>query len=112
MFRWLESLLVINDDRSPIMVDAVIGIGIDVSKSGKKPSPYSEAVAHKCLQLCENGTTDNILFTGGYHIESDYTEATTMRDCLGKLSERFQLFLEEKSFRTYLNADYTLPIIR
>jgi len=109
--RWLERLFSVCDDSLPEVADAVIGIGIDVSRDGIKASPYSEAVAWKALKLFRHGIVQNVLFTGGYSVDG-LTEAEAMRRILGMAVSEENLFLEQKSFRTYLNADYTLPIVQ
>lgn len=113
MFGWLERWLVIPDDKLPVHADVVIGIGIDVSKNGDQASPYSKAVALKCLQLYNDRLAQNIMFTGGYTIHPWLvTEARSMSDVIAWQVPWENIFLEQESFRTYLNADYTLPIVQ
>lgn len=109
MFRWFERWLVIPNDKLPDNADVVIGIGIDVSKDGSMASPYSRSVALKCLELYEGGIGNNILFTGGYSHVGGLTEAELM----AKLIEhKVKAFIEKDSYRTFLNADYSLPIVQ
>jgi len=110
--RWAEKKLVIPDDKLPKMANVVIGVGIDVSKDGSMASPYSKSVAEKCTELYGDDKVRNILFTGGYQFNFGNTEARAMKDCVRARPDEDHLLLEEKSFRTYLNADYSLPIVR
>ncbi|MDP2683899.1 MAG: YdcF family protein [bacterium] len=113
MLRWLERCLVIADDELPDVADVVIGIGIDVSKDGEQASPYSKAVASKCLQLFNADKVQNILFTGGYSIHLwPVTEARAMCDEIAWQVPWENIYLEQDSYRTYLNADYTFPIVQ
>ncbi|XOU94724.1 MAG: YdcF family protein [Candidatus Kerfeldbacteria bacterium] len=112
MFLWLEKLFAIKDDRLPINADVVIGIGIDVSKDGRSASPYSKSVAEKCLKLYKQDKIANVLLVGGYPVGLALNEAQAMRNCISRSVDVDSLFLEENSFRTYLNADYCLPIVQ
>jgi uncharacterized SAM-binding protein YcdF (DUF218 family) len=109
--KWLERVLSVRDDPLPKVADAVIGIGIDVSKDGKSASPYSQAVAWKALNLFRYGIVWNVLFTGGY-AAGELNEAQAMGQLVANWIPVEKLFLEQKSFRTFLNADYTLPIVQ
>lgn len=112
MIRWLERLLVIEDDPMPQNADVVIGVGIDVSKDGERASPYSKAVAIKCLRLFHANEARNILFTGGYSVHPwRMTEARAMCDIIAWQLPWESIYLEQDGCRTYLNADYTLPIV-
>jgi uncharacterized SAM-binding protein YcdF (DUF218 family) len=107
---WLERLLATKDDVLPLEADVIMGIGIDVSKDGQKASPQSEAVALKVLELFLKGRGKNILLSGGYSA-GGITEAKAMDDIISKEVSKSKIILEEKSYRTYLNAKYTLPIL-
>jgi uncharacterized SAM-binding protein YcdF (DUF218 family) len=108
---WLERLLETKDDVLPLEADVIIGIGIDVSKDGQKASPQSKAVAIKVLKLFQKGRGKNILLSGGYSAGA-ITEAKAMDDIISKEVSKPKIILEEKSYRTYMNADYTLRILK
>lgn len=108
---WLERSLETRDDRLPKKVDVAIAVGIDVSKDGTKASPQSRAVALKAAELFLRGKAENVLSVGGYSAGGPI-EAEAMADIIADNIPETNLFLEKKSFRTYLNADYTLLILK
>ena len=114
-WQWLEKRLVTADDPLPRGSAVIIGVGIDVSVAGNSASPYSKAVARKCGNLFEAGSGHRIIFTGGYFKPgvTGVTEARGMAHYLSITSEmpRDKVSLEIMARRTYLNADYTLPLL-
>lgn len=114
-WKWLEEKLLTSDDYySPhTPADVIIGVGIDVSANGQRASPYSEAVARQCAELKRRHHGKRIIFTGGYFLPGSHgvTEARGMFDCLSGIVLRDGVTLETKADRTWLNADYTLPLI-
>jgi len=110
-WNWLEKLLETKDDVLPLEADVLMGIGIDVSKDGLKASPQSEAVALKILELFQEGKGKNVLLSGGYSV-GGITEAKSMDNIFSKKVSKLKPILEEKSYRTYMNADCTLPILK
>lgn len=118
-WQWLEKRIVTDDDPLPDNgADVIVGIGIDVSSDGCSASPYSRAVAIKCVWLFENNCGRRIIFTGGYSKPrvNGVTEALGMYcDVYNGLllsGLKDQVTLEKMANRTYLNADYTLPLLR
>ncbi len=112
MPNWLEKKLVMRSDPIPKICDVAIGVGIDVSKDGKHASPYSASVADRCADLYLEGAVRNVLFTGGYPVGADHKEATTMRDHIQGRVPSDKLVLELNAYRTYMNADNTLAIMK
>lgn len=113
-WKWLEKKLVTADDEIPSSgADVIIGVGIDVSSDGRSASPYSKSVANKCGHLFKEGAGKRIIFTGGYLKPrvSGVTEARGMEKHLTLDIDRRFLTLENVANRTWLNADYTLPLI-
>jgi len=107
----LERLLSVPDDPLPEVADAVIGIGIDLSKAGDRVSPQSLAVTKMCLELFKAGQVKNILFTGGYTIYPwPVTEARAMCDIIAWQVPWENIWLDQDSWRTVGNADCTLKI--
>lgn len=98
----------------PCYAEAVIAIGIDVSKDGKSASPFSKEVARKAANLfCACG--DYLIFTGGYSYNKGPTEAEAMHDWVKKSLidiDPKRIIEERNSSKTYLNADYTLEIMK
>ncbi len=116
-WQWLEKRLVTADDPLPRGSAVIIGVGIDVSSNGRSASPYSRAVAQKSALLFRLGCARRIIFTGGYFKPgvSGVTEAWGMANCLFLYKPtipRDRVGLEIYANRTYLNADYTLPLLR
>lgn len=119
--EWVERLLETRDDELPRRVDVIIGIGTDLSKNGYDVSPQSAAIIKRVFELFMRGVADNVVFCGGYHVHT-VTEAKAMKRCFDVMLpfypefERYltpkTVILEEKSYRTFLNADYTLPLMR
>lgn len=138
--EWVERLLETRDDPMPEHADVVIGIGTDVSRNGKNVSSQSKAIVEKCLEIFLSGRVEYILFTGGYYTTTEtiditgialseeppfttkFTEAYCMSNYLLSLViekklnagmfRGHRILHEIESFRTFLNADYTLPLIR
>ena len=111
--KWLEKLLSLPDDPLPNCADVVIGVGIDLSTDGIEASPYSRAVALKTLHLYQSGRARNSLFTGGYtHGLIPLTESRALCDIVAWHVPWENIWLEQESSRTYLNADYSLKIIQ
>ncbi len=108
---WLEKRIETRDDILPEQVDVIIGLGMDVSQNGKEASPQSRAVALKALELFLQGKGKNILFTGGYNLAGGPTEAELMAQVISGKVPPENLFLEKKSWRTFQNADSSLPIL-
>lgn len=107
-FEKLEELFSIKDDSLSQSPDVVIGLGIALSSDGKEASPQSKAVALKAFELSQRFNAA-LLFTGGYSVHN-LTEARAMEKVL--LQDYQEVFLEEESYRTYMNADFTLPILK
>jgi len=83
-----------------------------VSKDKTKASPQSKVVALEALDLFLKGKAKNILLAGGYLGKPDeITEAEAMARVIENSVPKEKLFLESKSYRTYMNADCTLPIM-
>lgn len=110
-WNWVERLFESHDDELIEKADAVIAIGIGVSKDGQSVSPQSEAVALKALDLFRQGSAENILLSGG-HSNGYITEAEAMANVIKDKVPHSKLFLELRSYRTFMNADYTLPILQ
>ena len=109
--RIIEKIFEIHDETLPSEVDVAIGIGIDLTKDGRKASPYSRAVARKCLHLFQQGKADNILLSGGYSLCS-VTEAEAMARIISQKVPKTRLFLETKSHRTPGNAKECLKVMK
>lgn len=105
-------------DDLPDLVEAVIAIGIDVSGDGRSASPQSIAVAEKAVQIFFDQNASKLILTGGYYKEGSdprNTEAQLMYwDVVAKDSRIRQenVILETNSYRTFMNADNVLPILR
>ncbi|MFA6253198.1 MAG: YdcF family protein [Patescibacteria group bacterium] len=114
-WQWLEKRLVTADDPLPRGSAVIIGVGIDVSAAGNSASPYSKAVVSKCRQLFDAAAGHRIIFTDGYFKPraTSITEARGMAHYLSITSEvpRENVDLDLLANRTYLNADYTLPML-
>lgn len=82
--NFLERTICIRDDIYPKEVDTIIGIGIDLSKDGNKASPYSTAVAMKCLELLKSDTSKNLILSGGYCLKNK-NEAQAMLEIIQKV---------------------------
>jgi len=122
--EWLERYEIKDDfvPAHPHAADVIIGIGTDVSRDGRKVSPQSAAIVETIADFYSCFRSEDILFTGGYSYKGGPTEAETMYDHLITLMTaadkkdikhlRCHSVLEKKSSRTYLNADYALPILQ
>ena len=106
-----EKFFEIVDDNLQQKVDVVIGIGIDLTQDGKKASPYSRAVALKCLHLFRQGKANNILLSGGYSLNT-LTEAEAMAQVISRKVPKRRLFPETGSHRTPGNAQECLKIMK
>lgn len=114
-WKWLEGKLVTHNDQlfPCTTADVIIGVGIDVSADGQEASPQSRAVAAQCNELLCREYGKRIIFTGGYFLPGSdgVTEAHGMLDSLSNDVPPEKVTLENEANRTWLNADYTLPLI-
>lgn len=116
--KWFEERFTRRDDNRPQNVGAIIAIGIDVDKKGLGPSPQSAVVAVGAERIFSELKNDNsgliLILTGGYHHKDrpGFTEAFVMQERIRNSVPKEAIILEEKSWRTYLNADNVLPILQ
>ncbi len=111
-WAWLEKRIETRDDVLPEQVDVIIGLGMDVSPDGTKPSPQSRAVAMKVLELFQQGKAENVLFTGGFFHKDGPTEAELMAPLVADSVLSGNLFLETESWITYQNARFSRLIMK
>lgn len=102
---------VIKNDKLSGTYDVVVAVGIDLSKDGLHASPQSYAVALKAVEIYRRGLAKNVLLVGGYSVDG-ITEAEDMALKAYFQVPKHNLFKENKSKRTWLNADLSLPILR
>ncbi|MCD4760914.1 YdcF family protein [bacterium] len=112
-WKCLEQRLETKNDRLPRHADVIIGIGIDVAKDGIRPSSQSKAVAETVSRLFRRGLANNILLVGGHsknHLS--LTEAKLMCRIVSRRVPSNRIIIENKSLRTWENADLALPIMK
>lgn len=119
-WKWVEKCLVIDDHLPLAPVDAVIGIGIGVSKNGYQASTQSKKVAELAYETFRQGWAPLLIFTGGLSA-GQVLEARGMfnhifprlsRDLPKLKSSGKKIRLELLAKHTWQNADYTLPIVQ
>ena len=98
------------DEREEADVDAIVVLG--ASAWGNVPSPVlAERVRHG-IWLYENGYADVIIFTGGYCIGCEYSEAFVAREyALRQGVDIDDIFIEELSTNTEGNMYYVSKIL-
>lgn len=115
-WKWLEEKLLTRDDYfSPhTPADVIIGVGIDVSADGQEASPQSKMVAASCAKLLKLGYGRRLILAGGYSLPgaNGVIESRGMLNSMPSELLSRDITLETRSDRTYLNADYTLPLIK
>lgn len=117
----IERLLETRDDELPRTggVNAIIAVGIDVSKDGWSASQQSKDVASRASHLYLNRVSNHLIFSGGYRTKA-LTEAELMYEAVkyyvpdpaSNYTTDGHTFVETESTRTWMNADESLKIMK
>jgi uncharacterized SAM-binding protein YcdF (DUF218 family) len=91
--------------------DAAIVLGASIF--GDKPSPVFKERLNHGIWLYNNGYVNNLIFTGGKNINSDYSESFIAKEyALEHFIPVEHIFIEEYSSITSENIYYSLDIIK